>query len=49
MPNQPGMNKGQGPKRGWIVYVIYGIILVSLGYLWLGQDGGGKPQPIKWA
>ena len=48
-PNQPGMTPGQAPKRSWIIYVIYGIILVSLGYLLLGKDGGGKPQPIKWA
>ena len=48
-PNQPGMNQGQSPKKGWFVYVIYGIILVLLGYFLLGKDGGGKPQTIKWA
>ena len=48
-PNPMGSNNGQKPKKNWIVYAIYAVILMSLGYMLLNQDGAGKPQPIKWA
>ena len=48
-PNPMGSNNGQKPKKNWIVYAIYAVILMSLGYILLNQDGAGKPQPIKWA
>ena len=37
------------PKKGWVMYVIYGVILIGLGGMLLRQDGGGATKPIKWA
>ena len=44
----PCNNKG-GRKRNWVMFVIYGIIIVTLGTMLLQQDGSGTPRPIKWA
>ncbi len=44
----PGNNKG-GRKRNWVMFVIYGIIIVTLGTMLLQQDGSGTPRSIKWA
>ena len=37
------------PKKGWVMYVIYGVILIGLGGMLFRQDGGGATKPIKWA
>ena len=44
----PGNNKG-GRKRNWVMFVIYGIIILTLGTMLLQQDGSGSPRSIKWA
>ncbi len=44
-----GGNKMQQPKKGWVMYVIYGVILIGLGGMLFRQDGGGATKPIKWA
>ena len=55
-PNQPNTNPfkpqtpnsgQQGPKRNWVMYVIYGIIIVALGSMLLTQDSSGGPKTIK--
>ena len=43
-----GNNKG-GRKRNWVMFVIYGIIILTLGTMLLQQDGSGTPRSIKWA
>ena len=44
-----GGNKMPQPKKGWVMYVIYGVILIGLGGMLFRQDGGGATKPIKWA
>ena len=44
--NQPG---GQSPKKSWVMYVVYGAIILLLGGMLLKQDGNGGPHKIKWA
>ena len=44
-----GNPNGQKPKRGWVMYAVYGIIIVALGGMLLNQDGNGRSHKIKWA
>ena len=44
-----GGNKMPQHKKGWVMYVIYGVILIGLGGMLFRQDGGGATKPIKWA
>ena len=44
-----GFPNGQKPKKGWVMYVIYGAIIVALGGLLLNQDSTNGPHKIKWA
>ncbi len=37
----------QKPKRSWVMYVIYGVIIVALGSMLLTQDSQGGPKTIK--
>ena len=52
-PNQQGggQNKNNGKKNGkdWVMYIIYGIIILSLGGVWLGGDGSGAKREIGWS
>ena len=52
-PNNPQSNKGgnNGKKRrsDWFMYVIYAIIIVFLGSMWLGGDTGGANKEIQWS
>ena len=56
--NNPQGNKPQGsqggqkpntPKKGWVMYVVYGAIIVALGGMLLRQDASSGPHKIKWA
>lgn len=40
-------NNGQKPRRGWVLYAIYGVIIVVLGSMLLTQDSQGKAKTIK--
>ena len=44
-----GTPNGQKPKKSWVMYVVYGIIIVALGGMLLRQDGANGPHKIKWA
>ncbi len=54
-PQRPLPNGNQGkkkntPKRSdWFMYVIYAIIIVSLGGVLLGGNGSGQSKDIKWS
>ena len=52
-PNNPQSNKGgnNGKKRrsDWFMYVIYAIIIVFLGSMWLGGDTDGANKEIQWS
>lgn len=39
---------GQKPKRSWVLYAVYGAIIIVLGSMLLRQDGAGGPHKIKW-
>lgn len=39
-------NNGQKPKRNWVMYAIYGVIIVVLGSMLLSQDSQGGPKTI---
>lgn len=47
--NKPAGPKGQKPKKNWVMYVVYGVIIVALGGMLLGQDAKGSSHKIKWA
>ena len=51
--NKPGGlqngSKGSKPKKGWVVYVVYGIVILALGSLLLKQDGNTGPHDISWS
>ena len=38
---------GQKPKRSWVMYVVYGVVILALGGMLLRQDEGAGPRPIK--
>ncbi len=49
-PQHNNNNSGGGqpkPKRSWVMYVIYGVIIVALGSMLLTQDSQGGPKTIK--
>ena len=49
-PQKPqGGPKGQSPKKNWVMYVIYGAIILVLGGMLLRQDAGSGPHKIKWS
>ena len=48
-PNPQGTPNGQKPKKNWVMYVVYGVIILALGGMLLRQDGSGSPKKIKWA
>lgn len=52
-PNNPfkpqGGAGGQKPKRNWVLYAVYGVIIVALGSMLINQDSKDAPRPIKWA
>ena len=37
------------PKKGWVMYVVYGAIILVLGGMLLRQDSTNGPHKIKWA
>lgn len=42
-------SKDSKPKKSWIIYVVYGIILVALGSMLLGPDAKSSDHKIKWS
>ncbi|MBQ9864120.1 MAG: ATP-dependent zinc metalloprotease FtsH [Bacteroidales bacterium] len=49
-PQKPqGGPKGQTPKKSWVMYVVYGVIILVLGGMLLRQDAGSGPHKIKWS
>ena len=48
-PNLGQKPQGNGPKRSWLLYVIYGVILLVLGGMLFKPGGGAGSRPIKWA
>ena len=52
--NKPQGNKsqdspnGQKPKKSWVMYVVYGAIILALGSMLLRQDSNSVPHKIKW-
>ena len=50
--NKPLGNKPQGngekPKKSWVLYTIYAIIIVALGGMLLKQDPTGEPKSLAW-
>ena len=36
------------PKKGWVMYAVYGIIILLLGSMLLRQDDSGGPHDISW-
>lgn len=44
---QNGGSGQQKPKRGWMIYIIYGAIIVALGSMLLKQDSNDDPKTIK--
>ena len=52
-PNQKpdGNKKNNGKKKGtdWVMYVIYAVIILTLGGAWLGGNGGVTNKEIGWA
>ena len=48
-PNKPqGNNNGSKPKKGWVMYVIYGVIILALGGMLLNPGNNGGPHKIGW-
>ena len=52
-PNQKpdGNKKNNGKKKGtdWVMYVIYAVIVLTLGGAWLGGNGGVTNKEIGWS
>lgn len=52
-PNQKpdGNKKNNGKKKGtdWVMYVIYAVIILTLGGAWLGGNGGVTNKEIGWS
>ncbi len=49
-PNQNGQNnRNKRPKGDWVMYIIYAIIIVSLGGVLLGGNGGADNKEIGWS
>ena len=52
-PNQKpdGNKKNNGKKKGtdWVMYVIYAVIIPTLGGAWLGGNGGVTNKEIGWS
>ncbi len=52
-PNQKpdGNKKNNGKKKGtdWVMYVIYAVIILTLGGAWLGGNGGITNKEIGWS
>ena len=49
-PQKPqGGPKGQSPKKSWVMYVVYGAIILVLGGMLLRQDASSGPHKIKWS
>ena len=44
-----GGPKGQSPKKSWVMYVVYGAIILVLGGMLLRQDASSGPHKIKWS
>ena len=56
--NRNGMKPGHGPqgtngqkpkKTNWVMFVVYGVILITLGSMLLRSDGTNASHTIKWA
>lgn len=48
-PNgKPAGSKNSQPKKSWIMYVVYGVIILVLGGMLLRPDGDGTGHKIKW-
>lgn len=45
---QQGGN-GPKPKRGWVMFVVYGVILLTLGGMLLRNESTGVSHPVRWA
>ncbi|MBO7489842.1 MAG: ATP-dependent zinc metalloprotease FtsH [Bacteroidales bacterium] len=47
---QDGNKPGNGKKRGndWIMYIVYAIIILSLGGVWMGSGNKGGSREIGW-
>ncbi len=50
-PQDNGQNKTGGKKNGkdWVMYVIYAIIILTLGGFWLGGSGSATSKEIGWS
>jgi len=50
-PQGNGQNKTGGKKNGkdWVMYVIYAIIILTLGGFWLGGSGSATSKEIGWS
>ena len=46
-PNNP--NRGKRPKGSVVLYIVYGVIMIGIAYLFFGGGGGrAAKQPITW-
>ncbi|MBP5548031.1 MAG: ATP-dependent zinc metalloprotease FtsH [Bacteroidales bacterium] len=47
---QGNNNKNNGKKKGsdWMMYILYAIIIISLGGVWLGGGNSGSNKEINW-
>lgn len=41
--------KGPKPKKSWVMYVVYGAIIIALGSMLMGQGSREGSHKIKWA
>jgi cell division protease FtsH len=48
-PNKLNNNRGKRPKGARVMYIVYGIIMIGIAYLFFGGGGSGSSQqPITW-
>lgn len=47
--NKQPKSGGNKPKKSWVLYVVYGAIILALGSMLLGQGSKDDSHKIKWA
>ena len=48
-PNQqPNPNRGKRPKRVWVMYAIYVVLLIIIAYMFFGGSDAEPKKPITW-
>ncbi len=48
-PDKPqGTPKGSKPKKGWVMYVVYGVIILALGGMLINPSSNSGPRKIGW-